>query len=171
MAKTLVTYFSRTGNTKLVAEAIYEALPGDKTIRPIAEASDLAPYSLLVVGFPVQAHSVPYPAEVFLKTIPEGKNVALFSTHGSVTGSRLSREALEYASILIAKAKLIGTFSCRGKVSMKALEILMQSPEHEAWADMAATAATHPDASDLEDARSFARWISTLSAQGHYRGL
>ncbi len=161
MAKTLVTYFSWTGNTKLVAEAIYDALPGDKTIKPMAEAGDLAPYSLLVVGFPVQAHSVPYPAEVFLKTIPEGKNVALFSTHGSVTGSRLSREAL----------KLIGTFSCRGKVSMKALEILMQSPEHEAWADMAATAATHPDASDLEDARSFARWIATLSAQGHYRGL
>lgn len=171
MAKTLVTYFSLTGNTKLVAEAIYDALPGDKTIRPIAEAGDLAPYSLLVVGFPVQAHSVPYPVEVFLKTIPEGKKVALFSTHGSVTGSRLSREALEYASVLLAKAKLIGTFSCRGKVSMKALEILMQSPEHEAWADMAASAATHPDASDLEDARAFARWIATLGAQGHYRGL
>jgi hypothetical protein len=54
---------------------------------------------------------------------------------------------------------------------MKALEILMQSPEHEAWADMAASAATHPDASDLEDARAFARWIATLGAQGHYRGL
>ncbi|RPI99763.1 MAG: hypothetical protein EHM31_09535, partial [Candidatus Aminicenantes bacterium] len=65
----------------------------------------------------------------------------------------------------------VGTFSCRGKVSMKALEILMQSPEHEAWADMAATAATHPDASDLEDARAFARWIMTLGTQGHYRGL
>ena len=88
-----------------------------------------------------------------------------------MTGSRLSREALEHASILIAGAKLLGTFSCRGKVSMKALEVLMQSPEHEAWADMAASAATHPDASDLEDARSFARWIVTLGAQGHYRGL
>ncbi len=153
MAKTLVTYFTRTGNTKLVAEAIYEALPGDKVLKPMA------------------AHSVPFPAETFLKTIPEGKKVALFSTHGSVTGSRLSREALEYASVLVAKDKLVGTFSCRGKVSMKALEVLMQSPEHEAWADMAASAATHPDASDLEDARAFARWIVTLGAQGHYRGL
>ena len=171
MAKTLVTYYSLTGNTKLVAESIFGALPDDKTIKPMAEAGDLAPYGLIFAGFPVQTHSVPYPAEVFLRSIPEGKKVALFSTHGSVTGSRLSREALEHASILIAGAKLLGTFSCRGKVSMKALEVLMQSPEHEAWADMAASASTHPDASDLEDARSFARWITTLGAQGHYRGL
>jgi len=171
MAKTLVTYFSRTGNTKLVAEAIADALTGDKAIKPMAEAGDLTPYQLIFAGFPVQTHSVPYPVEVFLKSIPEGKKVALFSTHGSVTGSHLSREALEYASILVARARLVGTFSCRGKVSMKALEVLMQSPEHEAWADMAASAATHPDASDLEDARTFARWIATLSAQGHYSGL
>lgn len=171
MAKTLVTYFSRTGNTRLVAEAIFDALPGDKEIRPIAEAGDIAPYGLLFAGFPVQTHSVPYPVEVFLKTVPEGRKVALFSTHGSVTGSRLSREALEYASVLVARAKLVGTYSCRGKVSMKALEVLMQSPEHEAWAEMAASAATHPDAGDLEDARSFARWIATLGSQGHYRGL
>ncbi len=171
MAKTLVTYFTRTGNTKLVAEAIFEALPGDKTLQPMAETGDLASYQLIFAGSPVQTHSVPYPAEVFLKTIPERKKVALFSTHGSVTGSRLSREALEYASVLVAKTKLVGTFSCRGKVSMKALEILMQSPEHEAWADMAASAATHPDASDLEDARAFARWIVTIGTQGHYQGL
>jgi flavodoxin len=171
MAKTLVTYFSRTGNTKLVAEAIFEVLSGDKTIKPMAEAGDLKPYHLVFAGFPVQTHSVPYPVEVFLKSIPEGQKVALFSTHGSVTGSHLSREALEYASILVAKDQLVGTFSCRGNVSLKALEVLMQSPEHEAWADMAASASTHPDGSDLEDARAFARWIMTLSAQGHYRGL
>jgi flavodoxin len=171
MAKTLVTYFTRTGNTKLVAEAVFEALQGDKTIKPIAEAGDLAPYTLIFAGFPVQTHSVPFPAETFLKGVPEGKKIALFSTHGSVAGSRLSREALEYGTVLVARAKLIGTFSCRGKVSMQALEILMQSPEHEAWADMAASAATHPDAHDLEDARAFARWVATLSAHGHYQGL
>ncbi len=171
MAKTLVTYFTRTGNTKLVAEAIFEVLPGDKSLKPMAEAGDIAPYQLLFVGFPVQTHSVHFSVETFLKGIPEGKKVALFSTHGSVTGSQLSREALEYASVLVAKAKLVGTFSCRGKVSMHALEVLMKAPEHEAWADMAASAATHPDAHDLEDARAFARWIMTLSTHGHYQGL
>ncbi len=105
MVKTLITYFTRTGNTKLVAEAIFEALPGDKTLQPMAEAGDIAPFQFIFAGFPVQTHSVPYPAEVFLKTIPYGKKVALFSTHVSVTGSRLSREALEYASVLVAQGQ------------------------------------------------------------------
>jgi flavodoxin len=171
MSKTLVTYLSRTGNTKMVAEAIFAEIPGDKVLKPMAEVKDLAPYQALFVGFPVHSHSVPYEAEVFLKKIPAGKKVALFSTHGSVTGSALSREALEYASVLVSKAKLVATFSCRGKVSMKALEVLMKSPEHEAWADMAASAATHPDQHDLTEARAFARWAFTLSAHGHYGGL
>jgi flavodoxin len=171
MSKTLVTYFSRTGNTKKVAEAIFEEIPGDKVLKPMDEVQDLAAYPHIFVGFPVQSHSVPYQAEVFLKKVGEGKKVALFSTHGSVTGSNLSREALEYASILVSKAKLVGTFSCRGKVSMKALEVLMKSPEHEAWADMAASAATHPDEHDLAEARAFARWAMTLFSHGHYGGL
>lgn len=166
MARTLVTYFTRTGNTKLVAEAIYEALPGEKEIRPMAEAGDLSPFGLIFAGFPVQSHSVPYRAEIFLKSIPAGKKVALFSTHGSVAGSRLSKEALEHASVLISATKLLGTYSCRGKVSMQALEVLIRSPEHEAWADMAASAATHPDARDLEEARDFAGRIVTLGAPG-----
>ncbi len=170
MAKTLVTYFSRTGNTKLVAEAVFEALGGEKEIKPMAEAGDLSAYGLIFVGFPVHAHSVPFQVEKFLKRVPSGKKIALISTHGSVTGSRLSVEALEYASILVSRAKLLGTFSCRGKVSMQALEVLMKSPEHEAWADMAASAATHPDAHDLEEAKAFAARITALSAHGASRG-
>ncbi len=168
MPKTLVTYYSRTGNTKLVAEAINAEIAGEKDLMPIKDVHDLSPYGIIFVGFPVETHSVPYAAEVFLKKIPEGKKVALFSTHGSVAGSTLSREALEYASILVTKAKVIGTFSCRGKVSMQALDVLMKSPEQAAWADTAASAATHPDESDLAEARAFALWVMTLAAQGQY---
>ncbi len=163
MAKTLVTYFSRTGNTKRIAEAIFEAVPGEKVLLPMKEAGDLAPYRLIFIGFPVQSHSVPPPAEDFLRRVPAGKKIAFFSTHGSVTGSNLAREAVEYATALTAGAKLVGTFACRGKVSLQALEVLSRSPEHEAWADMAASAATHPDEHDLAEAKVFARWILTLS--------
>ena len=85
--------------------------------------------------------------------------------------STRSNDARKVPSFMSRVPVFVGTFSCRGKVSMKALEVLMQSPEHEAWADMAASAATHPDESDLADARSFARWVRTLASQGHYRGL
>ena len=167
MSKILVTYYSRTGNTKQVAEAIFDALEGEKSIKPIQELADreIDAYSLVFSGFPVHSHSVPYAVEEFLKSIPEGKKIAFFSTHGSLTGSRLSREALENATVLSARAHILGTFSCRGRVSPQALDVLMRSPEHRAWAEMAASAATNPDASDLADARGFAAWILTLAAQ------
>jgi flavodoxin len=168
MAKVLVTYFSRTGNTKKIAEAIHGALDGNPDMLPMDKVKDLAPYGLVFIGFPVQSHSVPYKVEEFLKSVPAGKKIALFSTHGSLPGMRLSGEAIEYASVLVSKAKLLGTFSCRGKVSMQALEVLSKSPEHEAWADMAATANTHPDEHDVADARAFATWIATRSAHEAY---
>lgn len=170
MSKTLVTYFSQTGNTRMVAEAIFAEIPGDKVLKPMAEVDNPAPYQNFIVGFPIHGHSVPYPAEVFIKKIPEGRKVALFSTHGAVSGSPLAREALEYASVLLSKTTLVGTFSCRGKVSMKALDILMRSPENEAWADMAASAATHPDEDDLSEARAFARRVMTSMAHGRASG-
>jgi flavodoxin len=161
----LVTYLSITGNTKQVAEAIYETLEGNIEIRRIDECSELDEYNLVFVGFPVHSHSVPYKVESFLKNIEQGKKIALFSTHGSLTGSQLSKEALEYAMVLSSKAKVLGSFSCRGKVSPQALEVLMKSPEHKAWAEMAASARNHPDQNDLEDARAFARWVLTLYSQ------
>lgn len=163
MSNTLVAYFSLTGNTQKVASAIFASLPEPKTIMPIAEVQGLVEYDLIFVGFPVHSHSVPPPAEKFLRSIPKGKKIALFSTHGSHTGSRLSREAIEHAVVVASQAKLISTFSCRGKVSPRALEILSRSPEHEAWAEMAASARTHPNEHDLADAGNFASWVLTLS--------
>jgi len=165
MSKILVTYISWTGNTKKVAEAIFEALEGDKTLKSFDEVQTLDEYDLIFIGFPVHSHSVPFKIEELIKSIPSGKKIALFSTHGSLTGSHLSREALEHATILASGAKILGTFACRGKVSLQAMEVLSRSPEHQSWVEMAASAQTHPDESDLADARSFAKWMVTLSLQ------
>jgi flavodoxin I len=164
MAKTLVTYFSETGNTKKIAEAIHDSLQGEKVIKPVDEAQELDEYSLIFIGFPIHSHGVPLKIERLLQRIPSGKKIALFSTHGSITGSRLSREAIEHAVVTASKAKVLGTFSCRGKVSAHALEVLSKSPEHKAWSEMAASAQTHPDDGDMEEARTFARWMMTLRA-------
>jgi flavodoxin len=168
MHKTLVTYFTRTGNTKQVAESVFDALDGEKVLKPLAEIQGFDEYDLVFVGFPIHSHSVPYKVEVFLKNIPAGKKIALFCTHGSLPGHRLSREALEYAVVLAAKAKILGTYSCRGKVSVEALEALSKSPEHLEWAEMAASAATHPNETDLSEAKVFARQVKTSSLHGHY---
>ena len=167
MSKTLVAYYSRTGNTKRTAEAIFEAIEGEKILRSFQDLQpqEIQEHQLVFVGFPVHSHSVPFAVEKIIKSIPQGKKTAFFSTHGSLTGSRLSREALEYATVLAVKANVLGSFSCRGKVSDETLKILEKSPEHRAWAEMSASARTHPDNNDLEDARVFARWIQTLVGQ------
>jgi flavodoxin len=163
MNKTLVAYFSRTGNTRAVAEAMFGALDGEKEILPLDQVKGLDGYDLVIVGFPVHMHSVPYPVEQFIKTLPARQKTAFFCTHGSLPGHRLSREAIEYAVVLAAQAKVLGTFCTRGKLSMQALDALGRSPEHQEWTEMGASAGTHPDAGDLEEARIFARQMKLLS--------
>ncbi len=165
MHKTLVTYFSLTGNTQKIAAAIFESLPEPKVMRELKETEKVDEFDLVFIGFPVHSHSVPIKVEKFLRSIPAGKKIALFSTHGSLAGSHLAREAIEYAVVLASQCKVISTFSCRGKVSPQALEVLGKSPEHQAWTDMAASASTHPNKHDLADARAFAKWVVILSSQ------
>lgn len=165
MPNILVAYVSLTGNTKIIAEAIHSSLGGSATLAPLKEVENPGSFDLIFVGFPVHSHSVPGSAERFLKSIPPGKKIALFSTHGSLTGSRLSREALEYASVLASHCKILGSFSCRGKISIHAMENFNRSPEHQVWAEMAVTAGSHPDDSDIADAKTFAQWILTLYRQ------
>jgi flavodoxin len=159
MSNALVTYYTQTGNTLQVAESIYEALSGDKRIEPLTGIESLEGYDLVFIGFPIHNHSIPKPVQAFLKKVPKNKKIALFCTHGALTGSKLSREALEHATVLASKAVLLGTFACRGRVPYSVLEALERKPEHRAWAEMAASARNHPDATDMEQAKVFAKWI------------
>jgi flavodoxin len=154
--KALVTYFSKTGNTEKVARAIYEALPVDKEIKPIQDLEGAAGYDIVFCGFPVHAHSVPEKAQPFIKALGTGQVVAFFSTHGSLRGGQLPKQAFENAIGLALKAKVLGHFGCRGKVSPKIIEMLMQQQENRAWAEEAQSADAHPDQADLKDAMAFA---------------
>ena len=157
----LVTYLTHTGNTEKVARAIYEAIGGNKEMLPLKEVKKTDGYDIVFCGFPVHSHSVPLPVQNFIKSIPPGKKLALFVTHGSLRGGELATTAIEHAISLASKLKLLGTFGCRGKVDPKIIEALLKQPEHRAWTETAKSAASHPDESDLEDARHFAKKILT----------
>ena len=49
--KSLVVYSSKTGNTKKVAEAIYDALPEPKSIHPVEDTPSVDGVDFLVLGF------------------------------------------------------------------------------------------------------------------------
>ena len=154
--KILVTYFSQTGNTKKVAEAIFDTLHSpDKEIADIDAAKDPGAYELIFVGFPVHSNSVPKKADSFLRSIPAGKKVAVFATHGSIRNGALAKTAFETAHTL-PKGKVLGTFGCRGKVAHSVIDALIKTTEHKPWAEEATSANTHPDEADLKDAKAWA---------------
>ncbi len=157
--KILVAYYTKTGNTKKVAESIHQALDtNDKELKSMKEVEDVGGYDLIFCGFPVHAHSVPVPAQNFLKKIQPSTKVVLFSTHGSQTEGQMPKEAIRNA-IGLVKGEVLGSFTCRGEVEQEVIDELMNKPEHRAWAMEARSAQSHPDSADLEDARFFARNI------------
>jgi flavodoxin len=156
--KALVAYYSATGNTEKLARAIYDGIEqAEKEISDINEVKDVEDADIIFCGFPVQAHSVPAKAEAFIKSIPEGKKLAFFATHGSLRGGQLAIEAFYYATSLASKGAVLGTFGCRGKVKSSIIDELINKPEHRSWAIEAQGAIGHPNESDFEDARAWAR--------------
>jgi flavodoxin len=153
--KALVTYYSETGNTKKVAEAIFEAISIEKELKKVQEVEKAEGFDIIFYGFPVAAHSVPVKAAGFISGLPAGQKIAFFSTHGSLRGGQLPKQAFEHALGLAAKLKVLGNFGCRGEVSQKIIDALMNSPQHKAWAEEARGAIGHPDANDLADAKTF----------------
>jgi flavodoxin len=157
--KALVTYYSQTGNTEKLARAIYEAIHVEKELLPVQDVKGTVGYDIIFVGFPVHAHSVPAKLFPFFKGLPDGQNIALFCTHGSLRGGHLPKQALEHAVGLATRAKILGTFGVRGKVDAKIIEALVKQAEHRVWAEEAQEASNHPDDDDLVDGKEFARSV------------
>lgn len=155
--KVLVSYHSETGNTEKVANAIYDSIEqSEKEISLAVDVSDVSDYNLIFCGFPVQSMSLPKKMESFINSLPAGKKVAFFATHGSLRGGALAVTAFYHAISLAKNLKVIGTFGCRGTVKQGIIDSLLKKAEHRGWALEAQSAAGHPDEADLEDAKSFA---------------
>ena len=157
--KVLITYFSQTGNTEKLSRAIYDAVHAEKDLMTIDEARSKEGYDIIFCGFPVHVHSVPAKVQSFVKSLPKGQKVALFSTHGSARGNEKARTAIEHGVSLASKATVLGTFGCRGEVTTKVMENLAKDPVNRPWCEEAQSAFGHPDEADLADAREFAKKI------------
>lgn len=128
-----VIYYSKTGNTKKVAEAI--AVELEVSAEDVKTKGKLSKDSVILLG---SGNYFPLPGRGFKKLIASndfaGRKVALFGTSGGGKG----REVVALEKMVTAKgAEVIGKFYCKGKlfffISRK-----------------------HPDDNDLENARKFA---------------
>jgi flavodoxin len=124
--KTLVVYYSRTGNTKMIAESISKALDSDIEeiidtekrsgiigyIKSGYEASrgklseiqepkyDLSQYDLLIIGTPIWASKMAVPVRAYLKNnMDKIPLLACFSTCGSSGIEKTNQDFAEYTNI------------------------------------------------------------------------
>ncbi len=160
--RTLVTYYSETGNTRKIAEAIHGEITGEKVILPFGELSTLDGYDLIFFGFPIMQFGAPRKVRMFLKAHAAGKNMALFVTHAS--WEEPGQEDflagwLGKCKAAAAEANLVGFFHCRGELSADAAERFLASEFEEVrqFGGMQPATVGHPSEEELETAREFAR--------------
>jgi flavodoxin len=159
IVKTLVTYFSQTGKTKQVAEAIFEVLPEDKEIKAFDELDGLDKYDLVFVGFPIIAFGPAPAGKDFLAGKAKGKQVALFITHAAPEDQEGVGEWLEKCRDAAADTQLIGLFDCMGELSEQIAEYLLKSddPMMRSFGERRGETLGQPDAARLQKARDFAK--------------
>ena len=113
--KTLVTYYSGTGNTKRLAEAIYGAIPGEKEIMALGDVRSTEGFVYVLAGSYVADWQMKDELLDFLKTL-DGKRVGLFATMTYWPDSDGARSAINAAAQLVkGKNKIIGKYICQGE--------------------------------------------------------
>lgn len=159
--KSLVVYSSLTGNTKMVAEAVAEALGADTVLVSVDECPSADEYDLVAVGYWVDKGTADKKSADYLKSL-RNKKVALFATLGAYPDSEHAAQSLANgAALLDTSNTVVGTFICQGKVDAKLVEQMakMFPAEHphglnEARKKRLADAAKHPDENDLKNAKA-----------------
>ena len=157
--KALVAYFSQTGNTKKVAEAIYEEIQCDKEIKQLEEIDDVNVFDLIFVGFPIQAFGPAQQGKEFLENQCQSKKVALFMTHAVPEDFESLPEWVATCKEAAGSADVVGVFDCQGELDDALLEAARSSddPEFRKLAEVGAMSKGQPDAARLDRARTFAR--------------
>jgi len=166
--KQVVVYWSLTGNTKKVAEAIFESLSGEKMLASLSEVVLPEDDHLLFIGFPVMQFGPPPEVKRFVANMTPGKAVAVFITHAMPPNQEdpsqqmmLSKE-IDRCLKTFSKQHMVGLFHCQGELSGQSAAGLRDSniPMLQQFAAMRPLTLGHPGDEELAQARQFAREIA-----------
>lgn len=130
--RVLVTYSSKTGNTKKLADGIYEGLNvEDKVLLPMKEVSSIDEYDLILAGYWVDKAQPNAESKVFLEKI-KGKKVGLFATLGFWADSEHAWESLVNGEALVkADNQVVGKFICQGALDPRIIERFEKLPPED----------------------------------------
>ncbi len=155
----LVTYCSRTGNTRKIAEAIFDEIGGQKEIMPVDEVTDVDQYDIVFVGSPIEKHGLVGPIVKFLKEKMQNRQVALFITHAAAEQSEVAKKYVRKCRELVQESiDLLGILNCQGELSKVIAEHMMASenPELREYASMRKYTLNQPDEVRIAKSKQFA---------------
>ena len=159
---TLVTYFTRSGNTKKVAKAIFEELDEPKQLAKIDQSLQLDKYDIVYLGFPIEDYWCPKDIHEFLKQNTENAKIVFFVTHGVPEANPLLQEWISRTEQLLhPTAKVLDQFTCQSEVAQYVVDSLKNSGKalQMQWADHCHLLKGLPDENKLQKAREFAQKI------------
>lgn len=128
--KILVTYSSKTGNTKKLAEGIFEGLGEmEKDIAPMSEVKSLEKYDIILAGYWVDKGGPNEEASAFLKQIT-GKKLGIFATLAFWPDSEHAFSSIQAGEALVKENNhVIGKFICQGKIDPRMIEMFEKMPK------------------------------------------
>ena len=177
--KILITYFSQTGNTEKIAQAIHEVSSKnhESTLKKLKKVKieELEDYNLVFIGSPCHDSDLAKPALRFLKKIPDSPKYAIagFYTHSTFLpegDERIKKLSEKWSGKCIAtfedvkkekNANFKGYFRCQGIPSPPIEQFIHKTiiKDDEEWADFIEEVKKHPNEKDIEDAKKFAQVI------------
>ena len=162
--KYAVIYQSKSGNTRRVAEAIYDALDAaDKDIVDIDADNHIPDADVYLIGFGIHGYSCSMDIADVFEQIPD-KKYALFVTCGYMPTQQYKEKLKKNLEIWLPdEGEFMDMFLCQGNVETDRRKIMisqMPSKEKE-MQQMLNMGSTHPDEDDLKNAADFAREIQT----------
>ena len=157
--KVLVAYMSKTGNTKKVAEAIFEEISGEKVIKRIDEVESIEGYDVAFLGFPMRAMGPDKKSAGLLeKHCVKGRNVALFITHMAPEDAQELPAWLNNFRQAAKGANIVDMFDCQGQVAKPVKLFMLLAPDAKlrSWSRKD-NSKGQPDKARLDRARVFSR--------------
>jgi len=169
--KVLVAYLSKTGNTKKVAEAIFQEISDEKEIRPIEAMDSIEGYDIAFLGFPIHAMGPDKKTvELLEKHCVNGRNVALFITHMAPEDAQELPTWLDKFRQAACGANVVDVFDCQGQVAKPIKLFMLMAPDAKlrSWARKD-NSKGQPDKARLDRARAFSRDVMKRLREGKTR--
>lgn len=163
--KYVVLYQSESGNTKKLAEEIFESIDSaDKEIWDIDQVNIIPNADVYFVGFGIHNGNCSMDVIECLEVI-EGSQYALFMTCGFTPSEKYKQKLMKNLDVWLPEdSELLDVFICQGKITDEQREIMIDSmPEkQEQLEEMFRQGEAHPNKGDLHAASDFAEKVQKM---------